>query len=118
VRGLTVIIATGGIFVWRAVTHKRVHALPTMPRHGVNTVDAPLQERGKSRKKINRVYLRDRKPPQNGYSTESGHKWIFDHSTAPHGSTQSVISSYRIVKSFTITRIAAGISFKGAEYVA
>jgi hypothetical protein len=27
-----------------------VQALPTMPRHGVNTVDAPLQERVKSRK--------------------------------------------------------------------
>jgi hypothetical protein len=40
-----------------------VQALPTMPRHGVNTVDAPLQERVKSRKKRNRVYLRDRKPP-------------------------------------------------------
>ena len=41
VRGLTVMIATA---------HKRVQALPTMPRHGVNTVDAPLQERVKSRK--------------------------------------------------------------------
>jgi hypothetical protein len=29
-----------------------VQALPTMPRHGVNTVDAPLQERVESRKKI------------------------------------------------------------------
>jgi hypothetical protein len=28
-----------------------VQALPTLPRHGVNTVDAPLQERVKSRKK-------------------------------------------------------------------
>jgi hypothetical protein len=50
-----------------------VQALPTMPRHGANTVDAPLQERVKSRKKLNRSYLRDRKPPQSGYSTESGH---------------------------------------------
>ena len=34
----------------RCNAHKRVQALPTMPRHGVNTVDAPLQERAKSRK--------------------------------------------------------------------
>jgi hypothetical protein len=27
-----------------------VQALPTIPRHGANTVDAPLQERVKSRK--------------------------------------------------------------------
>jgi len=57
----------------RCNAHKHVQALPTMPRHGVNTVDAPLQERVKSGKKLNRVYLRDRKPPQSGYSTESGH---------------------------------------------
>jgi len=48
-----------------------------MPLNDVNTVDAPLQERGKSRKKLNRAYLRDRKPPQNGYSTESGHTCLF-----------------------------------------
>jgi len=47
----------------RCNAHKRVQALPTMPRHGVNTVDVPLQKRAKSRKKLNRVYLRDRKPP-------------------------------------------------------
>jgi hypothetical protein len=35
-----------------------VQALPTMPRYGVSTVDAPLQERVKSRKKLNRSYLR------------------------------------------------------------
>jgi hypothetical protein len=29
----------------RCNAHKRVQALPTMPQHGVNTVDAPLQER-------------------------------------------------------------------------
>jgi|AntAceMinimDraft_5_1070358.scaffolds.fasta_scaffold141559_1 hypothetical protein len=46
VRGLTVMIATEGIFVWCAVT----------PTSGVNTVDAPLQERGKSRKKLNRDF--------------------------------------------------------------
>jgi len=34
----------------RCNAHKRVQALPTMPRHGVNTVDAPLQELVKSRK--------------------------------------------------------------------
>ena len=34
----------------RCNAHKRVQALPTIPRHGVNTVDAPLQERVKSRK--------------------------------------------------------------------
>jgi hypothetical protein len=34
----------------RCNAHKRVQALPTMPRHGVNTVDASLQERVKSRK--------------------------------------------------------------------
>jgi hypothetical protein len=34
----------------RCNAHKRVQALPRMPLHGVNTVDAPLQERGKSRK--------------------------------------------------------------------
>jgi hypothetical protein len=34
----------------RCNAHKRVQALPTMPRHGVNTADAPLQERVKSRK--------------------------------------------------------------------
>ena len=34
----------------RCNAHERVQALPTMPRHGVNTVDAPLQERVKSRK--------------------------------------------------------------------
>jgi hypothetical protein len=28
-----------------------------MSLHGVNTVDAPLQERGKSRKKQNRAFL-------------------------------------------------------------
>ena len=31
-------------------THKRELALPTMLLYGVNTVDAPLQEHGKSRK--------------------------------------------------------------------
>jgi hypothetical protein len=35
----------------RFSAHRRVQALPTMPLHGVNTVDAPLQEREKSRKK-------------------------------------------------------------------
>jgi hypothetical protein len=39
----------------RCSAHKRVQALPTMPLHGVNTVDAPLQERGKTRKKIDRA---------------------------------------------------------------
>jgi len=34
----------------RCNAHKRVQALPTMPLHDVNTVDAPLQERVKSRK--------------------------------------------------------------------
>jgi hypothetical protein len=34
----------------RCNAHKRVQALPTMPLNGVNTVDAPLQERVKSRK--------------------------------------------------------------------
>jgi hypothetical protein len=34
----------------RCSAHKRVQALPTMPLHAVNTVDAPLQERVKSRK--------------------------------------------------------------------
>ena len=58
----------------RCNAHKRVQALPTMPRHGANTVDAPLQERVKSRKKLKRSYLRDRKPPQSGYSTEPGQK--------------------------------------------
>jgi hypothetical protein len=44
VRGLTVMIATEGIFVWCAVTpaHKRVQALPIMPLLDVNTVGAPL----------------------------------------------------------------------------
>jgi hypothetical protein len=51
VRGLAVMIATEGIFcLARCNAHERVQALPTMPRHGVNTVDAPLQERVKSRK--------------------------------------------------------------------
>jgi hypothetical protein len=51
VRGLTVIIATEGNFcLVRCNAHKRVHALPTMPLHGANNVDAPLQERVKSRK--------------------------------------------------------------------
>ena len=36
----------------RCKDHKRMQALPTMPRHGVNTVDAPLQERAKSRKNL------------------------------------------------------------------
>ena len=36
--------------VVRGNAHKRVQALPTIPRHGVNTVDALLQERVKSRK--------------------------------------------------------------------
>jgi hypothetical protein len=56
----------------RCNAQKRVQAFPTMPLHGANTVDAPLQERVKSRKK-NRGDLRDRKPPLNVYSTESGH---------------------------------------------
>jgi hypothetical protein len=34
----------------RCNAHKRVKALLTMPLHDLNTVDAPLQERGKSRK--------------------------------------------------------------------
>jgi hypothetical protein len=34
----------------RCNAHKRVQALPTVPRHGVNTVDAPLQEFIQSRK--------------------------------------------------------------------
>ena len=44
--------------------NKRVQALPTIPRHGVNTVDAPLQERVKSRK--NRVVFISviKKPPK------------------------------------------------------
>jgi hypothetical protein len=51
VRGLTVMIATEGNFcLVRCNAHKRVQALPTIPRHGVNTVDATLQERAKSRK--------------------------------------------------------------------
>ena len=50
---------------------KHVQALPTMPLHDGNTADAPLQERGKSRK-FKSCFPRDQKPPQNGYSTESG----------------------------------------------
>jgi hypothetical protein len=46
----------------RCNAHKRVQALPTMPLYGVSTVDAPLQERGKSRKKTKTRFLRDRKP--------------------------------------------------------
>jgi hypothetical protein len=34
----------------RCNAHRRVQAYPAIPRHGVNTVDAPLQERAKSRK--------------------------------------------------------------------
>jgi hypothetical protein len=34
----------------RCNAHKRVKALPTMPLNGVNTVDAPLQKRIKTRK--------------------------------------------------------------------
>jgi hypothetical protein len=69
----------------RCNAHKRVQALPTMPLHDVNTVDAPLQELGKSRKKLNRVYLRDRKPPQNGYSTDSGYSYQRHLSDQQHG---------------------------------
>jgi hypothetical protein len=51
VRGLAVMIATEGFFCLAPCNaHKREQALPTMPLHGVNTVDAPLQERVKSRK--------------------------------------------------------------------
>ena len=60
----------------RCNAHKRVQAMPTMHLHAVSTVDVPLQERGKSRK-LNCVYLRDRKPPLNEYSAESGHTWLF-----------------------------------------
>jgi hypothetical protein len=56
----------------RCKAHKREQALPTKPLHDDNTVDAPFQETWKVPKILNRVYLRDRKPPQNGYSTESG----------------------------------------------
>jgi hypothetical protein len=41
----------------RCNAHKHVQASPIMPLYSANTVDAPLQERGKSRKKINRVFL-------------------------------------------------------------
>ena len=58
----------------RSNAHKHLQALPTMPLCGASTVDAPLQERGKSRKKINCVFFRDRNPPQSGFSTESGQK--------------------------------------------
>jgi len=34
----------------RCNAHRRVQALPTMPRHGVNTVDASLKECVKSRR--------------------------------------------------------------------
>ena len=40
----------------RCNAHKRVQALPTMPLNGVNTVDAPLQERWKSRKNYNELW--------------------------------------------------------------
>jgi hypothetical protein len=49
-----------------------VQALPTMPLRGVNTFDAPLQERGMSRKNYNHVFLVIENP-QNGDSTEPGH---------------------------------------------
>ena len=50
----------------RCNVHMRVKALTSMPLHGVNNVDVPLQERRNSRKKLNRVYLRDRNPPKMG----------------------------------------------------
>jgi hypothetical protein len=44
----------GGVGSVRGLTrcnaHKRLQALPTKPLHAANTVDAPLQERWKSRK--------------------------------------------------------------------
>ena len=49
VRGLTAVIATEGFLV-RCNAHKRAQALQTIPLHGVNTVDAPRQERGKYQK--------------------------------------------------------------------
>ena len=55
VRGLTVMIATEGIFVWCAVTPTSAckHCQQYLGTVSNNTVDAPLQERVKSRK--NRV---------------------------------------------------------------
>jgi hypothetical protein len=40
----------------RCNAHKRMQALPTMPLYGTKTVDAPLQERVKSHKKLNRAF--------------------------------------------------------------
>ena len=41
----------GNFCLERCNAHKRVQTLPAMPLHRVRTVDAPLQELGKSRKK-------------------------------------------------------------------
>ena len=57
----------------RCNAHKHVQALPKMPRHGVNTVDAPLQERVKSGKNCIVLISVIENPPKSGYSTESGH---------------------------------------------
>jgi hypothetical protein len=69
-------IAMEGFFLWCAVT-------PTSARKDCEqylyTVSALSTRRGKNvkvREKLNRVYLRDRKPPQRGYSTEPGQKWL------------------------------------------
>jgi hypothetical protein len=62
VRGLTAMIATEGNFVSCAVTPTNACKHCQQSRHGVNTVDAPLQERVKSQKKLNFVYFHYRKP--------------------------------------------------------
>ena len=50
VRGLTAMIATEEFFLARCNARNRMQELPTIPLNGVNIVDAPLQERGKSQK--------------------------------------------------------------------
>jgi hypothetical protein len=75
VRGLTLMIAAEGIFVWCTVTptsackhcQQCLCTVSTLSTRRIKNLESP--ERTKT------CFPGDRKPPQNEYSTESGHRY-------------------------------------------
>jgi hypothetical protein len=72
VRGLTMMIATEGIFVWCAVTPTSARKHSQQCLCTVSTLSTRRFKNVGSPEETNSCFPRDRKPPQNGYSTESG----------------------------------------------
>ena len=75
VRGLTVMIATEGIFVRYSTRPQARASIANNASKRCQHCRRAASKTWKVPKKLNRAYLRDRKSPQNGHSTESGYRY-------------------------------------------